>query len=435
MLRLNLVAFCLFAAAYALGLAAFPPEFTTRDVNHQLFLVTGLAAWVLMAECLVIAARPAWIERAAGVPLDRLARAHRTLGWACFAAVALHCLAPFIGGLLPARPVPMMDEHVMDTFWQAVWIWLHPIGALTGILATLWALRVVFADVSRARGKLAWDAWERIHRGWAWVFLALALHSLRLMKETEMIMPLGWLNAAVTAAGCWAAASILLRRPGSAKRTQARVSASRREGDLLLLSVSTPLAAVARPGQFAYLSLPADTEDPHPFTVTGSDPSRGELSFWIRVSGDWTRRLASLAPGEPLRAEGPWGSFVPDWGTPGAQLWIAGGIGIAPFIAWLSEAAARRAAGGEIPRITLLWSVHDAQGQPGLGLVRAACEKAGATLRVHGSAALGRLDPERAIGEDTALLAACGKPAMVRALGAAWRRSGRPASRFRAEEY
>lgn len=55
----------------------------------------------------------------------------------------------------------------------------------------------------------------------------------------------------------------------------------------------------------------------------------------IKASGDYTDRLVeSLRPGVPARIAGPFGGFTYETGGH-EQIWIAGGIGVTPFISWL----------------------------------------------------------------------------------------------------
>ena len=426
MLRINLVLFGLTALFWLAGVFFFPFELNSRGIQHQIFLLTGLAAWFLWAEALVIAARPRWIERVAGEPLDRLMGAHRKLGWGMAAASLLHVAAPVFVAFLPVEQVSGMAERpVMGSLAEAVWIWLHPLGALTGILLTLYLIRVIWRDARRASGKLDWTRWEKSHRAWAWVYLFFILHAVRLMKETELAMPLGWLNVAVTLLGAWAAVSIIRRRPGSALRAMGEVvSVQRSEGEFVLVAKSA-LARSVRPGEFAYLSLPCDREDPHPFTVVAADPGKGTVSFWIKEAGDWTRALAARKPGSELEIEGPWGSFLPVWEAGGPQSWIAGGLGLAPFIAWLEAAAARRRSTGEAPRATLWWFVRHAGREPFLPEAKRLAEAAGIELRVFETGDDHRgADPALVIPPGTERVEVCGSRAFALAFRRRWKELG-----------
>jgi predicted ferric reductase len=93
--------------------------------------------------------------------------------------------------------------------------------------------------------------------------------------------------------------------------------------------------ATFSPGQFAMLYLEAiDGWHRHPFSII-SAPGDRLLSFAIKAVGDDTSQLpGAVQPGMPAVIRGPFGRFTHYKGTR-RQLWIAGGIGVTPFLSWL----------------------------------------------------------------------------------------------------
>jgi predicted ferric reductase len=89
------------------------------------------------------------------------------------------------------------------------------------------------------------------------------------------------------------------------------------------------------PGQFIVLAIGGTAGwEEHPFTVSSSSTAT-RLDVTIKASGDYTDRLyADLQPGAPARVTGPFGGFDYHDGRY-EQVWIAGGIGVTPFISWL----------------------------------------------------------------------------------------------------
>lgn len=424
MFRFNLIFFTLLALAYLVGIYFFPFAWNSRETLHQIFVITGVAAWTLMVECLVIAARPAWLERFFGEPLDKLMGHHKVLGWSMFGMAMLHFLAPLYAMLLPVEQVSMMEGgHVMDTLWQKIWIISHPVGALLGIFASIYMLTIVWRDMRFGQGKMQWDAWERVHRMWAWIVLALALHCFRLMKETEMIMPLGWINLAITVIGVWAAIRILRRKPGVDLRQNAAVDKVEVSQSLIRLTVKSDMAQKMIAGQFAYLSFPGDKEDPHPFTVAGVDREKNELFFWIKNVGVWTQSIVGKKQGDTIEVEGPWGTFLPKFeATDKAQLWVAGGVGIAPFIAWMELAEKHVAAGNALPPIKLVWSVHALNEEGGVELVREMAKKLGIAFELYESGVKkAHLKGEDIIAPEFVTMSVCANPKMTRAMLASWK--------------
>lgn len=74
----------------------------------------------------------------------------------------------------------------------------------------------------------------------------------------------------------------------------------------------------------------------HRFSIF-SAPATGEVTITTRHSGSpYKQALAALQPGDHADAYGVEGDFI--WfDTPGPHVFVAGGIGITPFIAMLSE--------------------------------------------------------------------------------------------------
>jgi predicted ferric reductase len=87
-------------------------------------------------------------------------------------------------------------------------------------------------------------------------------------------------------------------------------------------------------GQFGFYrfhSMAVDTES-HPFSISsGSDDGRLRLS--VKGVGDYTKALQSVMVGDTVSIEGPYGNFSFTKIQSYRQVWIAGGIGITPFLA------------------------------------------------------------------------------------------------------
>ena len=91
------------------------------------------------------------------------------------------------------------------------------------------------------------------------------------------------------------------------------------------------IARSARPGEFAQLQVAPGPLLRRPFSFSGVDGERGTISFYLRVYGEGTRRLAQLRPGSRLRVLGPLGRGFSLPAGPGRSLLVAGGVGAAPF--------------------------------------------------------------------------------------------------------
>ena len=88
-------------------------------------------------------------------------------------------------------------------------------------------------------------------------------------------------------------------------------------------------------GQFFFFSFraPYISKESHPFTIT-CPPDSPELTIMVKALGDYTKKLyQNLQAGAEVLLEGPYGRFNFDDESQ-HQLWIGGGVGIAPFICW-----------------------------------------------------------------------------------------------------
>jgi predicted ferric reductase len=119
--------------------------------------------------------------------------------------------------------------------------------------------------------------------------------------------------------------------------------------EIVLKPLAEPIAATA--GQFVLVAFFAGPTfrgcgEFHPFTVSaiGAD---GQIRVGVKALGDCTRRIQGIEPGVLARVHGAFGTFLAERPA-AAQLWLAGGIGITPFLALL-----RRVRSGSRPRSSI----------------------------------------------------------------------------------
>jgi predicted ferric reductase len=110
-----------------------------------------------------------------------------------------------------------------------------------------------------------------------------------------------------------------------------------------------------RSGQFAYLRFahPDLKGEEHPFSFTTAR-HEDAVGFAVRASGDFTRKLSSLKPGDKVKVNGGFGAFHPGRGTAPLAL-IGSGVGAAPLLSILKEVSNRE----PDREVTVLLSVKD----------------------------------------------------------------------------
>jgi predicted ferric reductase len=189
------------------------------------------------------------------------------------------------------------------------------------------------------------------------------------------------------------------------------------------------------PGQFVFLALGGSGGwQRHPFSVSSS-PGDRRLELTIKASGDYTRDLYDqIRAGIPAKLAGPFGGF--DYRQGGHdQVWIAGGIGVTPFLSWI-----RSIDEGFDRQVDFFCSVAHAEDAVHLDEIRAVADRH-PSLRVHLVCAdtEGKLTPDAVMHDASRGLSPwvymCGPPPMMQAFSAGFRKLGVPAGHIRWEQF
>lgn len=396
---------------WLLGLWLVPPAFNARAWVHEVYFVNGVLAWVFMAFCLVTAARPAWLERFTKTPLDELYVYHRVLGWWALVLSFVHyftkpLIQPVISLLSLPRPEkiqPLINPDLWDAFWKS----LRPIANTSAQWLT-WSLLVIcLLAVVRAVGYTRWLA---IHKVLAVVFLGLTLHCVRLMETSDFMTPFGWWNLLVTVIGTWAALRILFNRAGLAKTVTGTLVTTETIGHITRRRIRTSIASTVLPGQFVFVIYEGER---HPFSITSI--RKNEIELVIKHLGDFTTNVVpSIEKGTQINIEGPYGFFSPNFEL-NSQTWIATGIGIAPFLAWLNDTTQHNP-----NNVTLHWCIKDKTKEPLMVDVSQTCEAVGVHLKIYESK-YGRATIDALLVEKTEGLAVCGNSHLAKTLRKVWK--------------
>ena len=187
------------------------------------------------------------------------------------------------------------------------------------------------------------------------------------------------------------------------------------------------------PGQFAMVHLEAkDGWHRHPFTIS-SAPHEDVVRVTVKALGDYTSRLQELVePGMPAVIGGPHGRFS-HWKGTSRQAWIAGGVGVAPFLSWL------RALDGDLKHDVDFF--YTADGEPPFAdeIRRIAADHDSLHAHLIDTSVSGRLTVEQvlaAAGEPGGLsVFMCGPTGMVRSFQAQLRQAGVPSRQIHREHF
>ncbi len=348
--------------------------------RQQLLTLSGFLSIALMSLVMLLATRPAWLES----PLGGMDRVYRTHKWAGILAVifaALHWLIELSSDILKSLigregRVPkeqftgfleVMRDLAKDMGEWAIY------AVLVMLVLTLWK-------------KFPYHAWRILHKAMPVLYLMLALHAAMLAPTGYWLQPAGALLAVLLAVGVYGAIRSLLGSIGRSREATGHIVAIEEPSS----DVTTVRCKLERrwrghkAGQFAFVTF-EDREGAHPFTIASADQGDNTVSFQIKALGDYTGALTQrLRTGQTVRVEGPYGRFdLKRRNHQARQIWIAGGIGVTPFLAWLESLQAYPE---QAPAAALHYCIRDQDGDAFVPRLQALCANLpGIDLHIHGA--------------------------------------------------
>jgi len=247
--------------------------------------------------------------------------------------------------------------------------------------------------------------------------------------------PVGLVVTGFCAVGLLSYAYTLM--PAAARRGKAyEVTAINRSGGATEITLNAKGRGLRhQPGQFAVFHFGVQgLTEPHPFSLCARPNDDRSLRITAKPLGDFTHRLCrDLAVGTRVRVQGPFGRFTRRSGKK-PEVWVAGGIGITPFLAW-----AEALDGADTQPVHLFWAVRSRDEAPLLAQVEAAVRAhPSITLHLRESADGHRVTPEliaSAADMTSAKVWFCGPATMRRDLMRGLAIHGLSARRFHYEEF
>ena len=180
-----------------------------------------------------------------------------------------------------------------------------------------------------------------------------------------------------------------------------------------------------RTGQFVFIKMAGrKVMEPHPFTIS-SHPDDPVLRVHIKELGDWSASFHQhVSIGDIVRIEGPYGRLPLFPRSPTTTVWIAGGVGITPFLGAVKDAQAVE----NVPH--LFYAVRSRIDAPGLDELERAHNEGRIKLHLYVSQEDSRLcadDLQREFGLHgfhSAHVVMCGPDKLVRSMTKAARSMG-----------
>ena len=404
----------------------FDGRYATLTSLATLAAYAGTSAFALN---LVLGARLRPVEAFFG-GLERMYDVHRLNGEIAFTLLLGHVV------LILASRATISTDAALDL--------LQPSAGWTVFAGVLAFAGMTIAIALTLFARLGHELFVYVQRSFGVVFLGATYHVFTTNGALEDAPVLNVYMASLATLGiaAWGYRSVL----GNVlvRRLKYRVVAVNRLDEFVTEVVMEPRdrPLVFTPGQFLFVNFrePFSEQFPpffrnqfHPFSIT-SAPGEPTLRITVKAVGDYTRALRMLEPGAEAVVEGPYGSFSSREVPNDRQIWIAGGIGVTPFLSMA------RSLNAEAREIDFYYCVEHAPEAHFLDELRAiAHERDDFDVVLVPRETDGFLTAERLARDQKDLGSAdvlvCGPPAMIESMRSQLAERGVARERFHAEEF
>lgn len=301
----------------------FPPVNDGRENFLRAYAgeMLGSTVIILMSCSLFLSARPKWAEPFFG-GLDKMYITHRRTSTSAFLLLFAHLLT-----------VPITTVNLRLGNYLAI---IAFTGVVVIVLVTL-APRIPF--LNRLTGE-TYEGWKKLHRYIGIFFILGFIHALTIPAPLDAFIAISWVQIFFIIGTVSYLYTEFFGRffkkflPYTVETIRHPNNAT---SEVILRPGKTSIKR-QRAGQFLFVRFPGDKvlDESHPFTIS-SAPSEDVLRLTVKASGDFTRHLFSqLQAGADALIEGAYGMF--DYKSGGKkQIWIAGGIGLTPFLAFMRD--------------------------------------------------------------------------------------------------
>lgn len=286
--------------------------------------VFGLLAVVFFGINFLLATRFYFIENLFG-GLDKMYKFHKLIARIAFTLAWAH---PILLLLRNFRGIESLQRYFVPD---------DNVRLNMGIFALYLMTLLVLFSVTKF---LPYQIWKNSHRLMVFVMVFLFVHLVNAPGtiDSNILLKIwiyGWILVAVL---CWIYIELLYKRIGPVFYYKvSKINKLGNVNELYFEPQNKPM--VYHAGQFTFMSFINNKEiqaELHPFTIS-SNPHEYYIRISAKNSGDYTSTLDKVNVGDMVKLIGPYGYFTRDRLISFKnQIWIAGGIGVTPFLSMLA---------------------------------------------------------------------------------------------------
>jgi len=322
---------------------SFTDSFSTLNSMAVMLGLAGISAFALN---LVLGGRFSVVDTFFG-GLDRMYGVHRRNGEIAYLLLLTHAILMFWSRATLSAGAAF-DLLTNDAGWEVTF------GVLALTAMTVSIVLSVYVHLNH-------EVFVYVQRSFGVIFVFAALHVFLVPGADARSPLLTFYLAVLVVTGLASFAYRSLFDDVLVRRRDYKVVEANRLTDLVTEVVMAPEGKPLKhePGQFVYVSFESPelravmqpykletlgrsalftlrpgeiSQQFHPFSVTSARGSEN-LSIVFKAVGDYTRAVRkALEHGARVRVEGPYGGFTLKSASSRSLIWVAGGIGVTPFL-------------------------------------------------------------------------------------------------------
>lgn len=282
--------------------------------------ITGLIGMCLFSINLILSARLKFLENAFN-GLNVIYKKHHQIGGVAFILMMIHPIF-----LLFSRLTISID------YAKKLIIPGNDFNIDLGIISLSLIMTLLIITFYT---KLPYQIWRLTHKFTGAVFIIAVFHSFLIPSTITQDKFLWFYMLFIVSIGTisYLYRTILFRfLVRKYKYTVSKVKKLNNKVVEITLSPSTNQVIEYNPGQFIFVGFKSQkvTNEVHPFSIASANSS--DMVIISKIEGDYTTNLMNLEIGVGAEVEGAFGRFSYIFYPNLKQIWIAGGIGITPFI-------------------------------------------------------------------------------------------------------
>ncbi len=285
--------------------------------------VTGLVGTVLLCLNFLLTVRAGWLESLFS-GLNRMYIIHHVIGALSFVLLMVH-------------PMFMVCSYLTISLQAAATLILPNLANYPLLSGYMSLITMIILLIITFYLMLEYDIWKKTHQ---WLGLALFFAAIHIATSPTTLESNLWLRVYIYTSLVIAVVSFLYTKFSThvgVSVTWFTVEQLQQLHDATALYLK-PKRHMPRffPGQFMFLEFRhrGILKESHPFSIA-SAPHEPNMLFITKPVGDFTEQIRLADPGALVKVQGPYGHFSYVFHPRVKQLWVAGGIGVTPFMSML----------------------------------------------------------------------------------------------------